>query len=167
MKKYPNLFAQEVFSNNQVLSSLVINPPYKVDGFTTSPKISKLLNLPFGVRIDSSLLLKLVYQGVISMSLLMTAACILILSISLPIQKENNYLLSSAKSMTNEKYYLLANLQEVSSYNKLFSGAKQYSLKDTNQIIHIQNNNKTQDKFSETPRLIALNKYPSFQFAGF
>ena len=113
MKKYPDLFNnQEYLYNNQILSSLVLNPPYKVDGYTTSPKISKTLTLPFGIRLSSALLLKLILRFTFSMSLFMAISCICLTCLYLPIEKHNNQLITSAKSLTNEKYYLLHTLQE-------------------------------------------------------
>ena len=147
-----------------MLSSLVLNPPYKIDGFTTSPKISKILNLPYGLRIDSSLLIKVFCQGVLSMALFMAVSSMLIFCFYLPIQKQNNELLKTVKSLTNEKYILLANLQEASSYTKLFPRAEMYSLKDTKEIIHVQN---SANNLAKDTTLIALNKYPSIQFSGF
>ena len=166
MRKYPNFYNEEFLQRNQVLSSLVLNPPYKIDGLTTSPKISKILSFPFGLRIDSYLLFKLVFQFMSSMSLFMAVSCFLILCFYLPIEKQNKNLLNTTKSLTSEQYSLLANLQEASTYSKLFSNADAYLLKDAKKIIYIkQQNFKIKDK--EDPTLIASNKYPSIQFAGF
>ncbi len=148
-----------------MLSSLVINPPYKIDGYTSSPKVSKTLTLPFGIRLSSALLLKLVLRFTFSMSLFMALSCICLTCLNLPIEKQNNLLVNSAKSLTNEKYYLLQDLQETSSLNKLFSSAESSSLKDAEQVIYakapINSTNTKQNK------LIAINKYPSIQFSGF
>lgn len=148
-----------------MLSSLVINPPYKVDGYTSSPKVSKTLTLPFGIRLTSALLLKLALKFTFSMSLFMALSCICLTCLNLPIEKQNNLLISSAKSLTNEKYYLLQDLQETSSLSKLFSNAESSSLKDAEQVIYakaaVNSTNTKQNK------LIAINKYPSIQFSGF
>ena len=68
MKSYSNLYKEEYLSKNQILSSLVLNTPYKVDGFTTAPKISKILAFPFGIKIDSYLLFKFVFNFISSMT---------------------------------------------------------------------------------------------------
>ncbi|MBI3591869.1 MAG: hypothetical protein HY094_10885 [Candidatus Melainabacteria bacterium] len=166
MKKYPNFYNEESLQRNQILSSLVLNPPYKIDGFTTSPKISKIFSFPFGLRIDSYLLFKFIFQFMLSMSLFMTVSCFLILCFYLPIEKQNNKLLNTTRSLTSERYSLLANLQEASTYKKLFLNADIYSLKDAKKIIYIkQSGIKVQDK--EDSRLIASSNYPVIQFAGF
>ena len=148
-----------------MLSSLVINPPYKIDGYTSSPKVSKTLTLPFGIRLTSALLSRLALRFTFSMSLFMALSCICLTCLNLPIEKQNNSLISSAKSLTNEKYYLLQELQETSSLSKLFSNAESNSLKDAEQVIYaksaVNNTNTKQNK------LIAINKYPSIQFSGF
>lgn len=165
MNQYSNVFNKKYVQNSQILSSLVINPPYAIDGFTTSPKIAKILSLPFGLRVTSSLLLQLIFKFVSSLSLLTALASILILCLYLPIEKQNNQLISSAKSMSNEKCSLLVSLNETTSYNKLFANAESYSLKDTKQIIHIRSNPVDLKKSSSN--LVAFNKYPSIQFSGF
>ncbi len=148
-----------------MLSSLVINPPYKIDGYTSSPKVSKTLTLPFGIRLTSALLSRLALRFTFSMSLFMALSCICLTCLNLPIEKQNNSLISSAKSLTNEKYYLLQELQETSSLSKLFSNAESNSLKDAEQVIYAKsaaNNTNTKQN-----KLIAINKYPSIQFSGF
>ena len=148
---------------NQALSSLVINTPYKVDSYTTSPRIAKLLTFPFGLRIDSYSLVKLVFKGMLSMSLLMLVTSMCLVGVYLPVQNQNNELFSAAKSLTNEKLVLLANLNETTTYNKLFSNANSLSLKDTDQIIHIRKN-----QYSYKPnKTVVFKKYPSIEFSGF
>ena len=148
-----------------MLSSLVINTPYKFDGHTTSPKVAKTLTLPFGIRLSSATLLIFGKKLFFSSSIFMALSCILLTCLYLPIEKHNLQVINSAKSLTNEKYYLLQNLQESSSYNKLFSNSGTYSLNDAQEVIKIkplQNNDTTQKK-----KFISINKYPSIQFSGF
>lgn len=164
MRKY-QIYREEILQGNQVLSSLVLNPPYKFDGLTTSPKISKILSFPFGLRIDSSLIYKFVIQFAVSIPMLMTVSSLLLPCIYLPVEKQNTKLLTTAKSLTNEKLSLLVNLQEASSYNKLFSKLDAYPLKDTTNIIHVQTDNE--DTTKQSTKVISFNKYPSVQFAGF
>ena len=150
-------------TRSQVLSSLVINPPYKVDSSTTSPRIAKLLTFPFGLRIDSYSLVKLVFKGIYSMSLLMLISSLCLIGVYLPVQNQNNQLFSAAKSLTNEKLVLLAKLNETTTYNKLFSNANSLSLKDTDEIIHIRKN-----QYSYKPnKTVVFKKYPSIEFSGF
>ena len=148
-----------------MLSSLVINPPYKVDGFTTAPKISKLLTFPFGIRITYPLLFRLAFQLVLSVSIFMTVSCVSLICFSLPLQKKNFELLHTAKSLSSQKYLLLANLKEVSSYSNLFSTAETYSLKDAMEVYYAQTNNLESQK--ENIQYITFNGYPSIQFSGF
>ncbi len=78
-------FNEDYIQRRQVLSSLVLNVPYRVEGFDTAPKISKLLTFPFGIRIDSLLLYKYIFKFVSGMSVLMVATCILITCFYLPL----------------------------------------------------------------------------------
>lgn len=149
-----------------MLSSLVINPPYKVDGHTTSPKVAKTLTLPFGIRLSSATLFILTKKFFFSSSLFMAMSCVFLTCLYLPLEKHNLRVINSAKSLTNEKYYLLQNLQESSSYNKLFSNLGIYSLKDAQEIIQIKSSlSKTTTQ--KKNRFVSINKYPSIQFSGF
>lgn len=148
---------------NQKLSSLVINTPYKVDSFTTSPRIAKLLTFPFGLRIDLYSLIKLVFKGAYSISLLMLFSSLCLIGVYLPVQNQNNQLFSAAKSLTNQKLVLLAKLNETTAYNKLFSNADSLSLKDSEEIIHIR---KNQSAYKPN-KSITFKKYPSIEFSGF
>ena len=163
MESYSRTIKNEYITRNQVLSSLVINPPYKVDSFTTSPRIAKLLTFPFGLRIDSYSLVRLVFKSMFSISLLMLISSMCLIGVYLPIQNQNNQLFSAATSLTNEKLVLLAKLNETTTYNKLFSNAASLSLKDTEEVIHIRKN-----QYSLKPnKSIVLKKYPSIEFSGF
>src|SRR3989338_8186626 len=148
---------------NQKLSSLVINTPYKVDSFTTSPRIAKLLTFPFGLRIDSYSLIKLVFKGAYSISLLMLFSSLCLIGVYLPVQNQNNQLFSAAKSLTNQKLILLAKLNETTTYNKLFSNADSLSLKDSEEIIHIRKNQSVY----KPNKSITFKRYPSIEFSGF
>lgn len=148
---------------NQKLSSLVINTPYKVDSFTTSPRIEKLLTFPFGLRIDSYSLIKLVFKGAYAISLLMLFSSLCLIGVYLPVQNQNNQLFSAAKSLTNQKLVLLAKLNETTTYNKLFSNADSLSLKDSEEIIHIRKNQSVY----KPNKSITFKKYPSIEFSGF
>ncbi len=163
MKSYSRTIDNEYISRNQRLSSLVINTPYKVDSYTTSPRIAKLLTFPFGLRIDSYSLMKLVFKGVYSMSLLMLLSSLCLIGVYLPVQNQNNQLFSTAKSLTNQKLVLLAKLNETTTYNKLFSNADSLSLKDSEEIIHIRKNQSTY----KPNKSITFKKYPSIEFSGF
>ena len=163
MESYSRTINNKYITRNQVLSSLVINPPYKVDSFTTSPRIAKLLTFPFGLRIDSYSLVRLVFKSMFSISLLMLISSMCLIGVYLPIQNQNNQLFSAATSLTNEKLVLLAKLNETTTYNKLFSNAASLSLKDTEEVIHIRKN-----QYSLKPnKSIVLKKYPSIEFSGF
>ena len=158
-------FNEDYIQKQQVLSSLVLNVPYTVDGFDSAPKISKLLTFPFGIRIDSYLLFKYTYQFISSMSILMTATCILISCIYLPVKYQNIEMSRNAKTLTNKQFALLAKVQETSSYNKLFNSAVNLKLEDSKEIIRLQNNNQYR---SEEPQInTSSNKYPSIHFSGF
>ena len=148
---------------NQKLSSLVINTPYKVDSFTTSPRIAKLLTFPFGLRIDSYSLIKLVFKGAYSISLLMLFSSLCLIGVYLPVQNQNNQLFSAAKSLTNQKLILLAKLNETTTYNKLFSNADSLSLQDPEEIIHIRKNQSVY----KPNKSITFKRYPSLEFSGF
>ena len=148
---------------NQILSSLVINPPYAIDGLTTSPKISKILSFPLGIKVDSGLLFKSTFFLVLNTLIFMALSCLLIICFYLPIQNQNAHLFNNAKSLANQKLINLTKIQEVTNYNNLFSNANLYSLTDPEEIIRI---NRT-----EQPQIIAqtktFNKYPSIQFSGY
>ena len=163
MKPYSRTINNEYLTRNQSLSSLVINQPYKIDSYTTSPRISKLLTFPFGLRIDSYSLMKLAFKGVYSTSLLMLISSLCIISVYLPVQNQNNELFSAAKSLTNQKLVLLEKLNETTTYNKLFSNANSLSLKDTEEIIQIQKNQVTYNQ----NKSLAFKKYPSIEVSGF
>lgn len=163
MKPYSRTINNEYMIKNQKLSSLVINTPYKVDSFTTSPRIAKLLTFPFGLRIDSYSLIKLVFKGAYSISLLMLFSSLCLIGVYLPVQNQNNQLFSAAKSLTNQKLVLLAKLNETTTYNKLFSNADSLSLKDSEEIIHIRKNQSVY----KPNKSITFKKYPSIEFSGF
>jgi len=163
MKEYNFKPSQEYIQNGQHLASLVLNPPYKVDGSTSSPRVSKLLNFPFGIRISRVDFFKHSFRLILSMSLLMLITSIFISFACLPIEAQNNKLITSAKNLTKEKYLLEGNLQETSSYNRLFSSAESLLLKDTENIIYLSSNN-IPEAYTTEP---LLNKYPLIQFAGF
>ena len=163
MKSYSRTINDQYLTRNQALSSLVINPPYKVDSYTTSPRIAKLLTFPFGVRIDSYSLIKLVFKGICSMSLLMLVSSLCLIGVYLPVQGQNDQLFSAAKSLTNQKLILLAKLNETTTYKKLFSNADSLSLKDSEETIHIRKNQYTYKPNKST----TLKKYPSIEFSGF
>jgi hypothetical protein len=163
MKSYSRTINNEYMTRNQALSSLVINTPYKIDSYTTSPRIAKLLTFPFGLRIDSYSLMKLAFKGIYSMSLLMLISSLCIIGVYLPVQNQNNELFSAAKSLTNQKLVLVAKLNETTTYNKLFSNANSLSLKDSEETIHIRKN-----QYSYKPnKSLAFKKYPSIEFSGF
>ena len=164
MESYSRTINDQFITRNQRLSSLVINTPYKVDSYTTSPRIAKLLTFPFGLRIDSYSLIKLAFKGVYSMSLLMLLSSLCLIGVYLPVQNQNNQLFSAAKSLTNQKLVLLAKLNETTTYNKLFSNANSLSLKDSEEIIHIKKKNQSVYKSNKS---IAFKKYPSIEFSGF
>ena len=163
MKSYSRTINNKYITRSQALSSLVINTPYKVDSYTTSPRIAKLLTFPFGVRIDSFSLIKLAFKGVYSMSLLMLISSLCLIGVYLPVQGQNNELFSAAKSLTNQKLALLAKLNETTTYNKLFSNANSLSLKDSEETIHLRKNQYTY----KSNKSIAFKKYPSIEFSGF
>ena len=155
---------EEYIKKRQMLSSLVLNPPYSIDGFTTAPKISKVLSFPLGVKVNSGTLFKSVFNLVFSLSIFMMVACVFVFSFYLPIQNQNTKLVSTAKSIANKKLSLLADLQEASSCNKLFSSASSFSFVDPQEIIHI---NASSRSVEQARKPITFSKYPSIQFSGF
>lgn len=163
MRNYQNTTNEEYFQRNLMLSSLVMNPPYKIDGFNSSPKISKLLSLPLGVRINSSLLTKYAFSFLLSMSIFMLITSICIIFVYLPLQNKNTQLFNNIKKSTNNKLNLLTRLQETTSYNKLYFNASKYSFEEAEEIIHLNPLISTESN----KKIISINKYPTIQFAGF
>ncbi len=165
MRSHLNILNEEYLQKRQVLSSLVLNLPYKTDSLTTAPKVSKLLTFPFGIKINAAELVRLTFQFISSMTFLMTATSLLILCIYLPVQYQNDSMLNTAKVLTNEKYSLLANVQEASNYNRLFTNSENLKLNDVNEIIYVPTTKETLNHNDRN--LITLNKYPSVLFSGF
>lgn len=163
--RYSELLSKELVPQAQVLSSLVINTPYKFDEHTTSPRISKVFSFPFGIRTDAISLFKTSFRFVSSMSLFMIVSCVIGLSLYLPLQAQNNVMLSNAKTLTSKQIALQANLQEESSYTKLFTNLDKLELMDSEQTLHVNNIENT--TVVENNNLITFNKYPSLQFSGF
>ena len=145
------------------LNSLVVNSPYTFDSYSTSPKIAKLLSLPWGVRIESTSLLALAAKGFLTLTLSMLLSSIFIIAISLPIQGQNNYLSQNTKKLTNEKFELMFNLQATTSFNKLFSKANKLSMKDGEETIYISN----QQGSRLSKEFTFHKKQPYIQFSGF
>ncbi len=158
-------FNEDYIQRRQVLSSLVLNVPYRVEGFDTAPKISKLLTFPFGIRIDSLLLYKYIFKFVSGMSVLMVATCILITCFYLPLKYQNIEMSKNARMLTNKQFALLAKVQETSSYNKLFTNANSLRLEDSKEIINLRNNTYSSTEQSGTFK--TFSKYPSIHFSGF
>ena len=165
MKRRTFNLKEEYFQSNQVLSSLVLNTPFKVDAFTTAPRVPKILDFPFGLKIDSYILFKSTFYLVSSLALLMTFTCILITCFYLPIQNHNSQLFNSAKSLTNRNLTLLVKMQESSNYNTLFKNASNFTLKDSEETIHINNNTIIPE--NENTKLLSFNRHPVIQFSGF
>ncbi len=155
---------QGAYTNQQLLSSLVINTPYTIDHFTTAPQVSKLFTLPLGIQIDSPTLFKSLFNVLVSICLIMLLVCIVTFSIYLPIQNQNIQMLNSAKSMGNQQLALEVKLQETTSYNKLLSQASILSLKDAKDIMHLGNG---LIKGIKSSKIIIVNQYPSILFSGF
>ncbi len=154
----------EAYTNQQLLSSLVINAPYTIDRFTTAPQVSKLFTLPLGIQVNSATLFKSLFNVLVSICLIMLLVCITTFSIYLPIQNQNIQMLNSAKSMGNQQLALKVKLQETTSYNKLLSQASILSLKDAEDIVHLGNGLIKGIKYS---KLVVVNQYPSILFSGF
>ena len=148
---------------NQMLKSLVLNVPTSVDSFSTSPTISKVFSFPLGIKVSSTTLIKSIFNLIFFLSIMMTVTCFLLLSFYLPIQAKNYKLYSTAKIITGKKFSLLVNLQEASSYTKLFSASELLSFVDPEEVIHVNNNNSRYTQIKKTLKI----KYPSIQFAGF
>ncbi len=162
---YNDLVKEDLIPRTQVLNSLVINTPYKFDGYTSAPKIAKVFTLPFGIRANTITILRAGFQFVFSASLFMVISSFLIMSLYLPLQNQNVLMLKNAKSLTNYQFSLEAKLQEASSYTKLFSNADNLSLVDSEQILRVNSNSNNLSE--EKQNLITINKYPSLQFSGF
>ena len=158
-------FNENYIQKQQVLSSLVVNVPYRVDGFNTAPKISKLLTFPFGIRINSFLLFKSTYRFILFVSMLMTITCVLVMCFYLPVQYQNNEMSKNARSLINKRFALLAKVQETSSYNKLFTTAVNCNLEDSKEVIRLQDNSQYIAK--EPKSFSAFSKYPTIHFSGF
>lgn len=164
MKAYPNFSKEEYLSRSQVLSSLVLNLPYKVDGYTTSPKISKLIAFPFGIKVDSYFLYRNAFHIMFSLLLIMAISCVSVICIYVPLNHHNVQLFDTVRSQTNERFALLAELQEASSYSKLFSGARLLSFEDPKEIIRVNSGDQLLQKFKV---YTTYNEYPSVRFVGF
>ena len=158
-------FNEDYIQRRQGLSSLVLNVPYRVEGFDTAPKISKLLTFPFGIRIDSLSLYQYIFKFISGMSVLMASTCILITCFYLPIKYQNMEMSTDARILTNKQFALLAKVQETSSYNKLFTSANSLNLEDSKEVVILRNNNTfTANKKTKSD---TFNKYPSIHFSGF
>ena len=156
---------QDYLYKRQGLSSLVLNLPYTVDGFTTAPKIAKILSLPLGIKIEKQAALRCFFGSLFLLILLMTVSCLLALSITIPVQIQNKQLTKNTQRLTYKRLTNIAKVQEASSYNKLFQTAKTLSLKDPQEVIYIKSN--AENTSQNQKKLANIVKYPSFQFAGF
>ena len=154
----------EYISRNQVLNSLVLNTPSLVDSFTTSPKISKVLSFPFGIKISGEALTKLILKSVTSSVILMTIVSVICLCAYTPLETENSALLMDTKSLINKQYLLIARSQEAATYETLFKNASTLSLKDPEEVIHVKGSQNFSNSYKKN---INFNKYPKLQFAGF
>lgn len=162
--EYLNILKDEYISKKQLLSSLVLNPPYRDSYLDTSPKIAKVHSLPFGVRIDSNVLCRLIFSTLIMSSIFMTIVCLFTFCISLPIQAQNTQLINKARSVSNNKLNVIVKLQEVTSNSRLFTGASLFSMKEPEEVIRVELNMTLAQREQKFTR---FNKYPSIQFAGF
>ena len=156
---------EKVVRPTPYLSSLVVNTPYEFDGFTSSPRIDRVLNTAIGVKSNSQVLSRIAFQIMISLSSAMIASTMILLALYLPLQAQNNLILKSAKSLTNKKLQLQATVQEASSYSLLFNSASTLSLMDSEEVIHLNSNSVKIEK--QKNNLLTINKYPSLQFTGF
>lgn len=150
------MLEEQYLQKRQMLKALVLNPPYKVDGFTTSPKVR--------LKADIYTICKSTFNIMLSLSIFMTITCFFVFSFYLPLQNQNTRLLNTAKSITNKKLSLLVNLQEVSNFSKLFSNTDSFSLVDPKEVIYV-NSNPQYSRQSKSH--VVINRYPSIQFAGF
>ncbi len=157
-------FNENYIERQQGLSSLVVNVPYKINGFDTAPKISKLLTFPFGIRIDSQLLFKSVFKLVFSMNILMTVACVLTTCVYLPLKYQNVQMNKDIKSLTNKQFALQAEVQNTSTYNRLFSSADNLKFEDSQEIVHVRNNDYP---ITQAKSAVVFNRYPEIHFSGF
>lgn len=146
---------KQYLQRNQMLSSLVFNPPYSLDGITI-PKVK--------VKTSFYSIIRRSFYLIFFLSILMTITSLVILYFYLPLQSLNNNLFQSAKAMNNKKLSLLASLQQTASYNKLFVASDKMSLGDPEEVIYIKYSNK---QIACTKQQIAFINYPSLQFAGF
>lgn len=162
MESYLNNSKKAYFTENPVLSSLVVNVPYSVDSYTTAPKISKLLTFPFGVRIDTLSLASIIFKLIISLSSFMLVASTCIIAICLPIQSQNFQLHSAIETLTNQKLGLIATLQESTDCNRLFANADTFSLKDSEEVLHINNTSAI-----KSANKLKIKNYASLEFVGF
>ena len=141
---------------SQMLRSLVVNVPTSVDNFTTSPTV--------GIKINSAHFLQSIFKITMSLSIFMTLSCLVISCFLLPLQNKNNILQDTAKTITNKKFNLLVNLQEATTYTKLFSASSLLSFVDPDEVIHVSNK---QLALVQSKKKIKINNYPPLQFAGF
>lgn len=147
---------------NTKLASLVVNPPYQFDPYSSAPKISKLLSFPFGIKLDSASFLQLLFRGLSMATAILLISSIFLTAVSLPIKGQNVNLYSDTKMLAREKFSLLFNIQETISYNKLFSISRNLAMKDSEETLY------TNSIDEELKREFTFNKKSQdMQFSGF
>ena len=160
--QYLNTLKDEYILKKQLLSSFVLNPPYGEGYLDTSSKTTR--SLPFGIKLDSVLLGRFIFSALIFSSIVMSIGCFITFCICLPLQAQNIQLVNKAKSVANSKLGTIVKLQEVTSSERLFTGANLFSMKEPEEVIKLNSTTVlVQGKSIKTK----FSKYPSIQFAGF
>ncbi|MBI1857838.1 MAG: hypothetical protein HYR97_01795 [Candidatus Melainabacteria bacterium] len=148
----------EKFSK-QILSSFVLNTPYQVDAFSSSPKLTK--TLPFDIKLDSVTIAKITFKFITCSVVIMTAFCVVFFSILTPIQTQNNKLLNTSKNITNQQLILNTKAEEASTYKKLFLASQANIFTEPKEIIVV--NNHKNDLFAKNDKKQLIN----IQYSGF
>lgn len=155
MGQVNNTYLSNYKSRVQALSSLVVNLPFEKDTFSSAPKI---------VKLDLAEILALIQKGIIGTFTFLFSSCIIFSCIFIPLQNQNARLLNTKKTLTNKQFSLLVKEQEASSYKKLFDSVTLLSLTEPKDIIHIRNNNFSNNNNQKSKN---ITKYPLIQYTGF
>lgn len=152
----------EVITNERVLSSLVVNTPFSVDFYTTSPKVSKTHALPFGGRATTTTIFNMCFCVTSYSVLVLLLSSILLSCISLPLIYENYELMNTSKVLVNEQQNLLTEEQASVSYGRLFRNANKFDFADAKEVIKLRSDIASQvasNKTNDTMLYIEFSGY--------
>jgi hypothetical protein len=162
-----NTLKDEYILKRRLLSSLVLNPLYGDGRLDTSPKVTRIQSLPFGIKLDSVLLSKFVFSALIFLWVIMGIGCFVTFCISLPLQAQNIQLVNKAKSVANSQLGLTVKLQEVTSSKRLFTSANLFSMKEPEEIIRLNSaTTLVQERVNKT-NLISTHQLSLQDFRGY